>query len=86
MRTGLVHGPTVSLRGQREQGVRGARTLAGVDDSLARERFRLRSRLGDRATGLVAGFGVDGYLLALRALVSHLLRRGAGTVGSSIQS
>jgi 3-dehydroquinate dehydratase II len=41
----------------------------------AREGFRHHSYLADRALGLVAGFGAESYLLALRALVSHL--RGA---------
>jgi 3-dehydroquinate dehydratase-2 len=43
----------------------------------AREPFRHHSYLADRAVGVVAGFGVDSYLLGLRALVQHL-RRGAG--------
>lgn len=43
----------------------------------AREPFRHRSILADRAVGIVAGFGVDSYLLALRALVNHLDSRGS---------
>ena len=42
----------------------------------AREPFRHHSYLSDRAVGVVAGFGVESYLLGLRGLVSHL-RRGA---------
>jgi hypothetical protein len=42
----------------------------------AREPFRHRSLLADRAVGVVCGFGADSYLLGLRALVSHL-RGGA---------
>jgi 3-dehydroquinate dehydratase II len=42
----------------------------------ARERFRQRSLLADRAVGVVAGFGVDSYLLGLRGLVEHLRERG----------
>lgn len=38
----------------------------------AREPFRHQSYLADRAIGVVAGFGVSSYLLALRALVDHL--------------
>jgi 3-dehydroquinate dehydratase-2 len=40
----------------------------------AREPFRHRSFLSDRAVGVVAGFGVDSYLFGLRGLVSHLKR------------
>jgi 3-dehydroquinate dehydratase II len=42
----------------------------------ARERFRRRSLLADRAVGVVAGFGADSYLLGLRGLVEHLRERG----------
>jgi 3-dehydroquinate dehydratase-2 len=38
----------------------------------AREPFRHRSYLADRAVGVVAGFGKTSYLLALRGLVAHL--------------
>lgn len=38
----------------------------------AREPFRHHSFLSDRAVGVVAGFGVESYLLGLRGLVSHL--------------
>ncbi len=37
-----------------------------------RERFRRHSFLTPVAVGAVFGFGVDSYLLGLRALVSHL--------------
>jgi 3-dehydroquinate dehydratase-2 len=37
----------------------------------AREEFRHRSLLADRAVGVISGFGVDSYLLALRALTTH---------------
>lgn len=43
----------------------------------AREPFRHRSYLADRAVGVVAGFGVTSYLLALRGLVAHLRRAAA---------
>lgn len=38
----------------------------------AREPFRHRSYLSDRAVGVVAGFGVESYLSGLRGLVAHL--------------
>ena len=38
----------------------------------AREPFRHRSYLSDRALGVVAGFGAESYLLGLRGLVIHL--------------
>ena len=54
-----------------------------LSNVFAREPFRHHSYLGDRAIGLVAGFGADSYLLALRALVSHLRRGRGDRVGSS---
>jgi 3-dehydroquinate dehydratase-2 len=47
-----------------------------LSNVFAREGFRHRSYLADRALGVVTGFGVDSYLLALRALVGHLGRAG----------
>jgi 3-dehydroquinate dehydratase II len=38
----------------------------------ARERFRRRSLLADRAVGVVCGFGGDSYVLGLRGLVARL--------------
>jgi 3-dehydroquinate dehydratase II len=38
----------------------------------AREEFRHRSLLADRAVGVVSGFGLNSYLLGLRALAEHL--------------
>ena len=38
----------------------------------ARERQRRRSLLADLAIGVIAGFGAQGYLLALDALLHHL--------------
>jgi 3-dehydroquinate dehydratase II len=43
-----------------------------LSNVFARETFRHHSFLSDRAVGLVAGFGIDSYLLGLRALVAHL--------------
>ncbi|HEX6926066.1 MAG TPA: type II 3-dehydroquinate dehydratase [Longimicrobiaceae bacterium] len=40
----------------------------------AREPFRHHSYLSDRAVGVVAGFGVESYLLGLRGLVGYLRR------------
>ena len=41
----------------------------------ARERFRRHSYLAPVAVGAVAGFGVQSYLLGLRAIVGHLTAR-----------
>jgi 3-dehydroquinate dehydratase-2 len=38
----------------------------------ARERFRRHSYLAPVAVGVVAGFGVESYLLGLRGLLTHL--------------
>jgi 3-dehydroquinate dehydratase-2 len=38
----------------------------------AREPFRHHSLLSDVAVGVIGGFGADSYLLALRALITHL--------------
>lgn len=46
----------------------------------AREPFRHRSYLSDRATGVVVGFGMDSYLLGLRGLVNFLQQGKAGNV------
>lgn len=45
-----------------------------LSNVFAREAFRHRSMLADRALGLISGFGPDSYLLALRALAHHLSR------------
>ncbi len=45
----------------------------------AREPFRRRSLLSDRAAGVITGFGAESYLLGLRGLVARL--RGAGGPG-----
>jgi 3-dehydroquinate dehydratase-2 len=43
-----------------------------LSNVFAREPFRHRSLLADRALGVVCGFGPLGYALALRALERHL--------------
>jgi 3-dehydroquinate dehydratase II len=49
----------------------------------ARESFRHRSLLTDRAVGAVTGFGADSYLLGLRGLVARLQSQApAGPEGS----
>ncbi len=57
--------------------------LAGIDrpfvevhlsNPAARESFRHRSYLAPIATGVVAGFRAESYLLALRGLLAHLSR------------
>ena len=40
-----------------------------------REAFRHQSHVSTRAEGVIAGFGTEGYLLALRRMVSLLARR-----------
>lgn len=49
-----------------------------LSNVFAREPFRHHSYLADRALGVVAGLGVESYLLGLRGLVAHLR---AGTAG-----
>src|SRR5205807_5453805 len=46
-----------------------------LSNPLAREEFRHVSFTAGGALGVIAGFGVDSYLLALRALAAHLQRR-----------
>jgi 3-dehydroquinate dehydratase-2 len=48
-----------------------------LSNVFSRERFRHRSYLAAGAVGVVSGFGVDSYLLGLRALVEHLKNRSA---------
>ncbi|MBA4156271.1 MAG: type II 3-dehydroquinate dehydratase [Gemmatimonadetes bacterium] len=43
-----------------------------VSNVYAREPFRHHSYLADRAVGVVSGFGLNSYLLALRAVAEHL--------------
>jgi 3-dehydroquinate dehydratase-2 len=48
-----------------------------LSNTAARETFRRQSYLSDVATGVVFGFGVGGYLLGLRGLVSHIQKSTA---------
>jgi 3-dehydroquinate dehydratase II len=43
-----------------------------ISNTAARETFRHRSYLSDVASGVVFGFGIHGYLLALRGLAHRL--------------
>lgn len=53
-----------------------------LSNVFAREEFRHRSLLADRALGVVCGFGPQSYLLALRALLGHLSEGNArGVIG-----
>ncbi len=45
-----------------------------LSNTQAREPFRHRSLLADRAVGVVYGFGTESYLLGLRGLLAHLRR------------
>ncbi|MFQ5890278.1 MAG: type II 3-dehydroquinate dehydratase [Gemmatimonadota bacterium] len=47
-----------------------------LSNVLAREPFRRRSLLADRAVGVIAGFRANSYLLGLTALVEHLRANG----------
>jgi 3-dehydroquinate dehydratase II len=47
-----------------------------LSNVFAREPFRHHSYLSDRTVGMVAGFGVESYLLGLRALAAHLRAGG----------
>lgn len=54
-----------------------------LSNVFAREEFRHRSLLADRALGVISGFGADSYLLALRALTTHL-RAALGSDAASV--
>jgi len=45
-----------------------------LSNPLGREEFRHVSFTAGKALGIIAGFGVDSYVLALRALTTHLHR------------
>ena len=45
-----------------------------LSNTFAREEFRHKSFLSDKALGLVCGFGANSYQLALQGIVSHLRR------------
>ena len=54
-----------------------------LSNPASRERFRRHSYLTSAAVGVVAGFGVDSYLAALRCLVNHLRRQQDADPGGS---
>lgn len=79
-----VHGYVVNPGGLTHTSVvlRDALVAAGrpfveihISNTAAREAFRHRSLLSDVAAGVVFGFGVEGYLLALRGLAHGLSGR-----------
>ena len=47
-----------------------------LSNTHAREPFRHRSYLADRAVGVVSGFGAMSYSLALQGLIHHLQQNG----------
>ena len=47
-----------------------------LSNTHAREPFRHRSYLADRAVGVVSGFGAMSYSLALQGLIDHLRQNG----------
>ena len=48
-----------------------------LSNPAARESFRHRSCVAPACLGTVAGFGGNSYVVALRAMVSHLLNSGS---------
>jgi 3-dehydroquinate dehydratase-2 len=46
-----------------------------ISNPAAREAFRHTSVIADVATGTIAGFGIDSYLLALRAMATLVSNR-----------
>ena len=54
-----------------------------LSNPASRERFRRHSYLTPAAVGVVAGFGMDSYLAALRCLVNHLRRQQDADPGGS---
>ena len=67
---GLTH-TSISLR----DGLAGAGlpfVEVHLSNTAARERFRRHSHMAPIALGIVAGFGSDSYLLALKGLAGHL--------------
>lgn len=47
----------------------------------SREKFRSRSYIAPVVLGQISGFGADSYLLALRAIFSHVKNRTGRSVG-----
>ena len=70
----MLHGINHNMFGKRDPVHYGTITLDEINASLqtlaAREEFRHRSVFAEIIKGQISGFGVDSYLLALRAAVS----------------
>jgi 3-dehydroquinate dehydratase-2 len=46
-----------------------------ISNIYKRESFRHRSYISPAAVGVIAGLGIQGYLLALQALATRLIQR-----------
>ena len=84
MKIAIINGPNLNLLGTREPGIYGNRAFEGYFESLckrfspkvehisnvhSREEFRHRSMISGVCRGVIAGFGLDSYRLAVEALI-----------------